>query len=874
MHEGAKTLVAGVVSSFRRRRRPRAIHVLIAAAIVPGTGAGLAAESTSTTAQATVVFAPAADAFVEQAYPTRSNGGVNRLISDRSPMRESFLRFTVSGLTGTVTGARLRLWVYDQTSDGPKLHLVGTSWSESGLTWGTRPSPTSGVIGDTGSLPKGTWAEYNVSSVVKGNGAFGFALLPASSNGVYLYSKEGTRKPELVVTTSAGVGADTTPPSAPGGLSVGPSAQTSIGMTWNASTDDVGVARYDLYAGGTKVGATTQTSHTFTTLSCATAYTLGVAAVDAAGNVSSRPTVNASTGACAAARSSLTPPLRGAFYYPWYPETWTVNGAHVLYTPQLGYYGSSSAIVVDAHVRELDRAKIDVAIASWWGQSTHSEATRIPLLLNRTTALSLPLRWSVYYEPEGSGNPTVTQLRAQLGYLMATYAGRPEYARVGGKPVIFVYNVGDGCEVADRWRQATGGQWYVSLKVFSGYRTCASQPDTWHQYAGSSASDRQSGYSYTISPGFWRADEPSPRLARDPVRFKQNVRDMVASNEPWQLVVSFNEWGEGTAVEQATQWGSTYLDALATDGGTPPPPPTLPPPPPPPSTTATFAAVGDLGGNSRSEATLGAIGSSGASFALLLGDASYEEVAPESAGCTWTRGRLPIGFELVAGNHEEDSRVDGFIRSFAACMPSRMGAIGDYGTEYYFDTGPLRVIMIAANLTVDAVRYDYVSGNPHYTWLRDRIRDAKAGGRQVVVAMHKNCLTAGTKPCEIGDALQDLLIAERVDLVLHGHEHTYQRLAQLSCANPGVFEAACVADSGADGVYSADGTVFVIAGSGGRSLNTINQADPEYPYVTRWLGAQSPNAGQGFLKLVVSPTEIAVTFVGATTTFTDSFVIR
>ena len=46
---------------------------------------------------------------------------------------------------------------------------------------------------------------------------------------------------------------------------------------------------------------------------------------------------------------------------------------------------------------------------------------------------------------------------------------------------------------------------------------------------------------------------------------------MVASGAQWQLVTSFNEWGEGTAVESATEWSSpsgqgAYLDALHDDG--------------------------------------------------------------------------------------------------------------------------------------------------------------------------------------------------------------------------------------------------------------------------------------------------------------------
>jgi hypothetical protein len=46
---------------------------------------------------------------------------------------------------------------------------------------------------------------------------------------------------------------------------------------------------------------------------------------------------------------------------------------------------------------------------------------------------------------------------------------------------------------------------------------------------------------------------------------------MIASAAPWQLVTTFSEWGEGTSVEDATEWQSTsgygdYLDALHNNG--------------------------------------------------------------------------------------------------------------------------------------------------------------------------------------------------------------------------------------------------------------------------------------------------------------------
>ena len=45
------------------------------------------------------------------------------------------------------------------------------------------------------------------------------------------------------------------------------------------------------------------------------------------------------------------------------------------------------------------------------------------------------------------------------------------------------------------------------------------------------------------------------------------MQHMVDSGEPLQLVTTFNEWGEGTAVEPAAEWSSpsgfgTYLDVL------------------------------------------------------------------------------------------------------------------------------------------------------------------------------------------------------------------------------------------------------------------------------------------------------------------------
>jgi hypothetical protein len=332
-------------------------------------------------------------------------------------------------------------------------------------------------------------------------------------------------------------------------------------------------------------------------------------------------------------------PARAAFYYAWYPEVWVYAGHHVDdFHPTLGFYNSDSRAVADEHIRALEYGKFEVAILSWQGRDRFRETTRVPMLFDRTTALGSDLKWALYYEKEGFGEPSDAEIASDLAYIKSRYTQRPEYARVGGKPVLFVYNADDtSCSVAERYTRLAGADFYLVLKAIPAFDGCPAQPDAWHQYghvlytggerllfflaligavAGWNAvlfgifrmtgrasvaavagglvlfsvfvvvgtelreshlrppGGQSVGDSYVIAPGFWRADEAEPRLTRDPERFAKNVRDMIASGKPWQLVTAFNEWGEGWAVENAKEWQSPsgfgrYLDILHRDGASP-----------------------------------------------------------------------------------------------------------------------------------------------------------------------------------------------------------------------------------------------------------------------------------------------------------------
>jgi Phosphoesterase family len=315
-------------------------------------------------------------------------------------------------------------------------------------------------------------------------------------------------------------------------------------------------------------------SSTVPSSSSATSATAVSSATSASATASSQPATSQPAGSSSAVpttsptTSGQPPPkpLRGAFYYPWFPGAWTQKGIYPYthYHPAVGFYSSTDPALIAYQVAGMQYAGLDFAISSWWGQGSREDQA-VPAELAAATG---EFKWSLYYEPEGTGNPTVGQLQSDLAYLAAHYAGSPAYLTVGGRPVLFVYgDGGDSCSMATRWAQANAGRFYLVLKVFTGYRTCAAQPDSWHQYGPAVAADSQRGYSYSVSPGFWKADETSPRLARDLSRWTANLTSMVASGAPWQLITTWNEWGEGTAVEDASEWSDpgvfgAYVEAM------------------------------------------------------------------------------------------------------------------------------------------------------------------------------------------------------------------------------------------------------------------------------------------------------------------------
>lgn len=102
--------------------------------------------------------------------------------------------------------------------------------------------------------------------------------------------------PAVAMTLSTGT-TDTEAPTTPTGVVAAAVSPSSIALTWNASTDNVGVVGYRVFRGGVQVATTVTTSYTDNGRCAATLYSYTVAAIDAADNASasSAPPATATT---------------------------------------------------------------------------------------------------------------------------------------------------------------------------------------------------------------------------------------------------------------------------------------------------------------------------------------------------------------------------------------------------------------------------------------------------------------------------------------------------------------------------------------------------------------------------------------------------
>jgi hypothetical protein len=110
-------------------------------------------------------------------------------------------------------------------------------------------------------------------------------------------------------------------------------------------------------------------------------------------------------------------PIRAAFYYAWYPEAWWRDPSSR--TASSTRRSTTTARPTRRRARPHRRllyAHLNAGIYSWWGADGYPPTDLRFCALSRA-ARTTPLRWALYYEREGYGDPSVEQIRSDLEYI-------------------------------------------------------------------------------------------------------------------------------------------------------------------------------------------------------------------------------------------------------------------------------------------------------------------------------------------------------------------------------------------------------------------------------------------------------------------------
>ncbi len=132
----------------------------------------------------TNLYNAAADTYSKQNSPTVNYGGdlVMQVRSNNTKEKNSYMKFSVTGVSGTIDSAKLRVHIGANPIQNLTLHhVVNTSWDEYTLNWNNAPA-IGGSLGTKNNILANTWYEWDVTAAITANGLYSFALKSTSND--------------------------------------------------------------------------------------------------------------------------------------------------------------------------------------------------------------------------------------------------------------------------------------------------------------------------------------------------------------------------------------------------------------------------------------------------------------------------------------------------------------------------------------------------------------------------------------------------------------------------------------------------------------------------------------------------------------------
>ncbi len=171
-------------------------------------------------------------------------------------------------------------------------HMYGTAVGSLVLQASTNDATWTDLWSQSGNQGN-QWNDVEVSLDTYAGGTVKLRLVGTTGNG---WSSD-IAVDGLGLSVNSGPAPDTEAPTTPTGLTASNIQETSFDVSWNASSDNVGVVQYNAYLDGSLLGSVSGTSGSITGLTAATTYLVEVEAQDAAGNISGRASMNVTTAA-------------------------------------------------------------------------------------------------------------------------------------------------------------------------------------------------------------------------------------------------------------------------------------------------------------------------------------------------------------------------------------------------------------------------------------------------------------------------------------------------------------------------------------------------------------------------------------------------
>ena len=266
--------------------------------------------------------------------------------------------------------------------------------------------------------------------------------------------------------------------------------------------------------------------------------------------------------------------------------------ASVFY-PLIGPYNGVDDAVLAYHVRTAEAVGIEGFIADWYGPGTYTDRVFSNLL---RVAEAEQFRAAICLEEKtffpgyldaNTREDALHEMERQIRHVLRSYAPSPAYYRHHGLPVLFIFNnFGEGALgklvlTPDEVRRvlaclpepvllvrgdADESYWGAARGAYAWVGDGAYRRDFYEKSARAREDGRLALRVGVANPGFddrgvWGWGKgPRQTDRRGTAEYEEQWREAISNQVDLVQIATWNDFGEGTTIEPAMEYGFTFLD--------------------------------------------------------------------------------------------------------------------------------------------------------------------------------------------------------------------------------------------------------------------------------------------------------------------------